>query len=167
MNYVKLTGTKLKQESPEGVQDFLDNHVIAICNWMQDEQEHPVLPFFVHAIQLGLEYNIIVDMRNKAKPGIIINPRVEVRDSKHIQEGIEASPNLLNEDESQRRFYTERSTECLAIMDDYFGVDKPFKRNSEVLTEYEAVFYQQLVDLSEGKLLTRFPEIKLEDQEEC
>lgn len=150
--------TKMRKTTKEEVSEFLNKYAIDICNYMNDREEHPYPPTFLHAKQLGLDFNIIISTKNRAKPGIYINPSFLIRDKKTIGTAQEVSASFENPNRTKKVFETRRSNEILLMYDTYESVDKPMKRSS---TEFEgqwAILMQQLVDISFGKLITRFPE---------
>lgn len=167
MKLVELKDLKpLKETTKEEVKEFLDNHVIEMLNYMNNVKEHPMTPKFLHVRQIGLDYNIIVSVRNRNNPVIYINPKVIVRDEKTVDDAYEVCANFTKEDYIKRVFKTRRASDILLTYDVYEDEKTSMKKDNESFTGEYAILIQQLVDISNGKLITRFEEVTDGEQTE-
>lgn len=158
---------KMPRSTVEEVEYFLDNHAIEMANFMKDMTVNPHIIPYLHCRQVGLEFNIIMCMNNPKNPTIFINPTFLVRDKKYIVDGEEVSESYRKDNEAKIPFKTKRAYKVLVMFDEYIpkGETAILKRDSEEFEGIEAVLMQQLVDLSFGKLITRFPKASEKTEE--
>jgi len=130
-----------------------------MANWMLNREEHPGIIPFLHAVQCGYDYNIVVSVENAARPSVIINPTFTVKDKKSVKQGVQGSESFMREPHVKKLFYAERSELILLKYDEYRGLDEEFIKGSEEYEGEYAVLLQEICDIAEGKLITRFPEI--------
>jgi hypothetical protein len=162
----------LPKETAESMKVFFDNHgqdIVECINWMQNQEKHPlnkIVPY-LHARQMGIEYNVIFSMENVAKPSIIINPEFVVLDKKHVKKGVQVSESFIKEgtEHIKRVFLAERSEVILLKYDEYTDGDTPLTRDSEEKEGEYAVILQEAIDFGNGKLITRFTEVVDEEVE--
>lgn len=162
----------LPKETEKTVKVFLDEHgkeVVQWFNYMQNTEAHPlnaVIPY-LHCRQIGIEANIILDMQNTSKPSLIINPDFVVFHKKHIKRGYQLSDSFLhkNKEHVKRLFKTERSEKILLKYSEYTNENAPLTVGSEEYEGSYAILLQEMVDISKGKLITRFEEIFEEEIE--
>ncbi len=133
--------------------------------YMMNEENFKVPPAFLHARQVGAELNCAI-LRSPEGSSLMINPTYIVQDEKFIVPNVDYNVSYRKEDGTPQAFMTIRATEVLAMFDVYTAgklneetkeyEPGTFARKSEVLKGDEAIWYQHICDISEGKLLTRF-----------
>lgn len=159
VNLENIDKKPLEKATPQDVREFLDEHVMDMLLFMKNTDIHPFPLVYLHALQVGLPYNIVVCLRNPKNPTIIINPSFLVQDDKYIVSGQEVCDSFFKDDKVKRVFLTERGVKILAMYDEFTSIDEELIPGSEEIDDMEAILYQQMCDISEGKLITRFPEI--------
>ena len=156
----------LKETTKEEVKKFLTKHAISMLNYMNDQNEHPVPLKYLHCVQVGLPFNIIVSVRNRNNPCIYINPKIIIRDEKAVDDAYEVCASFPKPDYTKRVFKTRRASEILLTYDIYEDDQTPMKKDNETFSGEYAILLQQLVDISNGKLVTRFEEVTDGEQTE-
>jgi hypothetical protein len=162
----------LPKETAETMKEFFDTQgefIVEVINYMKDQSKHPmnkIIPF-LHGRQLGIERNIIFSMENAVKPALIINAEFIVQDKKHVKQGVEVSESFMVEGKEhiKRVFIAERSEKILLKYSEYTDGETPMTNGSDDYEGEYAVLLQEAIDFSNGKLITRFPEI-VEEKED-
>lgn len=150
----------VKKADKHDVQEFITSELEEMYKFMQEKK----LPF-LHCIQVGINKDIFVWRRAGKKANLVINPRVIVKDKKSLRYVPECCFSYPLDEEKFKTFATIRATKILGLYDDYTSEGSLVPDSSE-FTDAEAGAFQQMADLSKGKIITRFPIVEVNTNEE-
>lgn len=160
MNLVKLEEQEypVEKATVESVQEFITNELKDMYDLMKDKKIA-----FLHCIQVGINKDIWLWRRHHKLPVLVINSQFMVKNKKFIREGNEVCFSYPKGTDTFRIFTTKRANKILGIFDEYTA-EGTLKRNNDEFLGFEAVAFQQMCDLSKGKLITRFNEVILDNE---
>lgn len=145
----------VKKATTVGIQEFIDKELDEMYKFMQQKK----IPF-LHCIQVGINKDIFIWRRQGKLPGLVINPKAIVRNRKDVKYVPECCFSYPRTESTFRTFATIRATKVLGVFDVY-GQDGKLKKSNETFYNAEAGAFQQMADLSQGKLILRFEEVQI------
>ena len=114
---------------------------------------------YLHCRQVGAMIDLAVWRRSKKDVALVINPTFVVLDKSYMSIGTEICASYKHDGSDVFKvFASERSTKILAKYDTI--VDGKLVPDSEELVGGDAVAFQQMCDMSAGKLISRFEVIE-------
>lgn len=150
----------VKKADKHDVQEFITEQLEEMYKFMQEKK----LPF-LHCAQVGIDKDMFIWRRATKQPTLVINPSFIVKDKKTVRYTPEASFSHPLPNNKFKIFATIRATKILGVFDEYTSKGE-LVRNSNMFKDAEAVAFQQMADLSKGKLISRFEVVELTNEKE-
>jgi peptide deformylase len=166
----------LPKMTVENLETAMQGLLPAMAMFMMNPENFKVPPAFLHARQIGAALNCAIFRSKNSEPALLINPKYIVQDESSIKPIVDYNVSYMKSDGTPQAFMSTRSVKILAMYDMYtkgelneetgFLHPGTFKRDSEILEGDDAIWFQHVCDISEGKLLTRFEKTDVTIDEE-